>query len=213
MLDEEKYYMLTDLEKEKFAKVGSFLLAHTFLTREIYETKDKLGKINPDYRFIEKYYEMFDKYFDMFGYTLEKDDVYGIIQINNKYNHNLVRLDKFTTLLLLTLRMIYDDGRSQSAYSSNNAVYTSIGAIIQKMFDLKIITKKPTIKEMSEGFKNINRYNVISKLDKTFEDVTSNLVIMPTIIKVVSNEKINAIFAMVFDNELGTESETISEGN
>ena len=27
------------------------------------------------------------------------------------------------------------------------------------------------------------------------------------------NEKINAIFAMVFDNELGTESETIGEGN
>ena len=86
MFEEEKYYLLTDAEKEKFAKVGSYLLAHTFLTREVYEYKDKLGKINPDYRFVEKYFDLFSQYLDMFGYTLDKDDaarIYG----------NLVKLD------------------------------------------------------------------------------------------------------------------------
>ena len=209
MFEEEKYYLLTDAEKEKFAKVGSYLLAHTFLTREVYEYKDKLGKINPDYRFVEKYFDLFSQYLDMFGYTLDKDDVYGIISLNNKYSHNLVRLDKFPTLLLLTLRMIYDDGRSESAYSSNNVVYTNVGSIIQKMFEIKVIVKRPTIKEMTDSFKMISRYNVISKLDKTFDDASANIVILPTITKIVSNEKINAIFAMVFNNEEGVEEASI----
>lgn len=209
MFEEEKYYLLTDQEKEKFAKVGSYLLAHTFLTREVYEVKDKLGKINADYRFVEKYFDLFAKYLEMFGYELDKDDVYGIIALKNKYGHNIVRLDKFPTLMLLTLRMIYDDGRSESAYSSNNVVYTTVGAIIQKMFEIKVIVKKPTIKEMTDAFKMISRYNVISKLDKTYEDATANIVIMPTITRVVSNEKINAIFAMVFNSEEGVEDTTI----
>lgn len=199
MLD-EKYYLFTDNEKEKFAKVANYLLAHSFITREIYETKDRMGKINADYRFIEKYYDIFDEFLSMVGYDLDLNDIYGVISIRNRYNHNLVRFDKFTTLLMLTLRMLYDDGRSQSSSSSNNVVYTTIGNVVHKMFDLKIISKKPTLKELGEGFRNLARYNLISKLDKTYDDANATIVILPTVIEVVSNEKINAIFNMVFDD-------------
>ena len=212
MLD-EKYYLFTDNEKEKFAKVANYLLAHSFITREIYETKDRMGKINADYRFIEKYYEIFEEFLSMVGYDLDLNDIYGVISIKNRYNHNLVRFDKFTTLLMLTLRMMYDDGRSQSASSSNNVVYTTIGNVVHKMFDLKIISKKPTLKDLGEGFRNLARYNVLCKLDKTYEDANATIVILPTVIEVVSNEKINAIFNMVFDDSPVTSTEETAAEN
>ena len=49
----DTYNNLTNAEKERFAKLVNYLLNKTFVTREIFESKDKIGKIKADYRFIE----------------------------------------------------------------------------------------------------------------------------------------------------------------
>ena len=42
----DKYNTLTNSERERFAKLLNYLLNKTFVTREIFESKDRLGKIN-----------------------------------------------------------------------------------------------------------------------------------------------------------------------
>ncbi len=192
----DQYNNLSDTEKERFSKVANYLLNRTYLTRETYEAKDKIGKINADYRFVERNLESFEALLGLLGYTITKDDSDGIIMINNSYLTNLVRLDKFTTLLLITLRQIYDE--QQEKAMARNVVFISISEIIVKMIDNKFIAKKPTIKEMVEALRILIKHNIIARFDGDLESSSSLITIYPTIHKAVSNEKIETIYNNLF---------------
>ncbi|MEA4821651.1 MAG: DUF4194 domain-containing protein, partial [Erysipelotrichales bacterium] len=144
----EKYDLLTNNEKERFTKIVNYILNKTFLLRETYEEKDRIGKISADYRFFERNFEIFQDYLDIAGYSVLKDDAEGIISITNIYFTNLLRVDKFTTLFLLTLRQMYDEEKEKAP--SSNAIFVKSSDIIIKMIDNKLLTKKPTIKDMTD---------------------------------------------------------------
>lgn len=195
----DNYNNLTNGEKERFSKLTNYLLNKTFVTREIFETKDKLGKINADYRFIEKYYDLFEGYLKVMNYILKTDEVLGIIYLENDYGYNKLRLDKLTTLVLFTLRTIYDEEKEKNATSS--VVYISTASLIYKLLELKIVSKKPTMKDMVDSIRLLINQNVLTKIEGNIEDSACQLAILPTILLVVSNEKIDAIYSMVFQDE------------
>ncbi len=192
----EHYNELADIEKERFASVCAFLLSKSFLTREVYENKSKIGKINADYRFVERYLDIFEGYFKIMGYRVLNNEMFGFIYLENDYGYNRMRLDKLTTLILFTLRTIYDEEKEKNATS--NVVYLNVGSLIFKLLDINVVSKKPTIKEMSDSLRLLINHNVITKIEGSIEDSACLIAIMPTILEVVSNEKINAIYDMVF---------------
>lgn len=189
----------TDSEKERFTKLVNYLLNRTYLTRETYEAKDRIGKINADYRFVERNIETFAAFFEIAGYEINKDDGAGIISITSIYPTNLVRLDKFTTLLALTLRQAYDAAIENG--SARGVVFISISDLIVKMIDNKFITKKPTIVQMTSSLRMLIRHNVIARYDGNLEESSAIITIYQTITKVVSNEKIAIIYANLFKEE------------
>ncbi len=195
----ENYNNLTNAERERFAKLANYLLNKTFVTREIYETKDKLGKINADYRFIEKYYDLFEGYLKVMNYIIKTDETLGVIYLENDYGYNKIRLDKLTTLVLFTLRTIYDEEKEKNATS--NVVYISTASLVYKLLELKIVTKKPTMKDMIESIRLLLSQNILTKIEGNIEDSACQLAILPTILLIVSNEKIDAIYSMVFQDE------------
>lgn len=195
----EKYDLLTNNEKERFTKIVNYILNKTFLLRETYEEKDRIGKISADYRFFERNFELFQDYLDIAGYSISKDDAEGIISITNIYFTNLLRVDKFTTLFLLTLRQMYDEEKEKAP--SSNAIFVRGSDIIIRMIDNKLLTKKPAIKDMTDVLRLLIRHNVIAKFDGNIEDSNVILTIYPTILKVVSNEKITAIYDNMFKKD------------
>ena len=66
----DEYNELNNGEKERFSKLVNYLLNKTYLTREIYEGKQVIGKINADYRFIERYITLFEGYLEVIDYKL-----------------------------------------------------------------------------------------------------------------------------------------------
>jgi len=195
----ENYNNLTNAEKERFAKLVNYLLNKTFVTREIFETKDKLGKINADYRFIEKFYDLFEGYLKVINYTLKTDEVIGVIYLENEYGYNKLRLDKLTTLVLFTLRTIYDEEKERNASSS--VVYISTASLIYKLLELKVVSKKPTMKNITDSLRILVTQNILTKIEGSLDDSACQLAILPTILLIVSNEKIDAIYSMVFQDE------------
>ena len=195
----DTYNNLTNGEKERFAKLVNYLLNKTFVCREIHETRDKLGKINADYRFIEKFYDLFDGYLKVINYKLVTDEVLGVIYLENEYGYNKLRLDKLTTLVLFTLRTIYDEEKEKNATSS--VVYITTASLIYKLLELKIVAKKPTMKDIVESIRLLVNQNILTKIEGNMEDSACQLAILPTILLVVSNEKIDAIYSMVFQDE------------
>ena len=195
----DTYNTLTNSERERFAKLLNYLLNKTYVTREIFESKDRLGKINADYRFIEKYYDMFEGYLKVMNYKLSTDEVLGVIYLEKDYGYNKLRLDKLTTLVLFTLRTVYDEEKERNATSS--VVYTTTASIMYKLLELKIVTKRPTMKDIVDSIRLLVNQNILTKIEGSIDDSSCQLAILPTILLAVSNEKIDAIYSMVFQDE------------
>ena len=195
----DEYNELNNGEKERFARLVNYLLNKTYLTREIYEGKQVIGKINADYRFIERYITLFEGYLNVINYRLTIDEELGIVFISNDYGYNKMRLDKLTTLLLFTLRTIYDEEREKNA--SKGIVYISTASLVYKLLELKIVSKKPTMKDITDCIRLLVNQNILTKIEGSIEESTCQLAILPTILLAVSNEKIDAIYSMVFQNE------------
>jgi hypothetical protein len=195
----EKFEILNNQEKERFSKVTNYLLNKTFILRETFEAKDRVGKISADYRFVERNLELFNDYLVLAGYTLEKDDRYGILSVKNMYESNLLQLDKFTTLMLLSLRQIYD--QKLEGNNPSKVIFITVGEVVIHMLENKLIVKKPTIKETVEALRVLLRHNLVGKFDGNLENSNMVITLYPTILKVVSNEKISVIYKNLFNQE------------
>lgn len=202
----EKYQKLSSIDRDKFGELANELLNKNFILAYHYDNKNRVRRPNSNYNFIVRNFEIFENYFGMTHYKLERDDNYHVISLSNELGYNHQKMDKYTTLFLLTLRLMYDEAKEQAATSE--VVYTTTSQIIYKMIDLKLIDKKPTIKSTVDVLRFMASHNIITKIDKSFDDFSANLVILPTILFVISNEKINAIFQIMFKrDENGNEIE------
>jgi hypothetical protein len=195
----EKFELLNNQEKERFSKVTNYLLNKTFILRETFEAKDRVGKISADFRFVERNLELFSEYLALSGYTVEKDDRNGIISVKNAFEGNLMQVDKFTTLMLLSLRQIYD--QKLEGNNPTKVIFISVGDVVIHMLENKLLTKKPTIKETVEALRILLRHNLIGRFDGNLENSNMIITLYPTILKVVSNEKISVIYKNIFNQE------------
>lgn len=195
----EKYQKLSSIDRDKFGELANELLNKNFILAYHYDNKNRVRRPNSNYNFIVRNFEIFENYFKMTHYKLERDDNYHVISLSNELGYNHQKMDKYTTLFLLTLRLMYDEAKEQAATSE--VVYTTTSQIIYKMIDLKLIDKKPTIKSTVDVLRFMVSHNIITKIDKSLDDFSANLVILPTILFVISNEKINAIFQIMFKRD------------
>jgi hypothetical protein len=69
------------------------------------------------------------------------------------------------------------------------------------MLENKLLTKKPTIKETVESLRILLRHNLIGRFDGNLENSNMIITLYPTILKVVSNEKISVIYKNIFNQE------------
>ncbi|NLW48793.1 MAG: DUF4194 domain-containing protein [Firmicutes bacterium] len=190
----ELYEKLTNSEKEEFRRLLSSLLAHTFLIRDIYDTKENLMIVNPEYRFVERNFELFVEYLGFGGWALQKDSNYGVISLTNVYEYNRVRLDRNTTLILYTLRLIFEEEREKVAL--RNEILTTVANTVHKMITLGLIKKKPSDKDLIEALRQLDNYRVIQKIAGSWEDAESKLLILPSILFIVTNERISKLSEM-----------------
>ena len=96
-------------------------------------------------------------------------------------------LDKLTTLVLFTLRTMYDEEKERNATSS--VVYTTTASIMYKLLELKIVAKKPTMKDIVDSIRLLANQNILTKIEGSIDDSSCQLAILPTILLAVSNEK------------------------
>jgi hypothetical protein len=201
----EQYYELKNSEQEQFRQIVNYLLNSNYMLGYNYANKNKLRTPNRDYQFLIRHYDLFLLYFEVAGYELKKYDDYNVVALTNIYKENHLRLDKFTTMTLYFLRLVYDEYKEKNPNSE--VVYLTTEAIVKKMIEVGVVTKKPPVQTIVDTFRILNRYNIINRLDKSFEDFSATIVLLPTIVYVISNEKINAIHNAVFATKADEEEE------
>jgi hypothetical protein len=192
----DEYQKLSGFEKEEFRRIANHLLSHTYMVRYIYQTSEQMTVPNPDYRSASQFFSLLREYFSVSGWHLEKDDNYGIMSLINTFDHNRLRIDRFTTLFLYTCRMIYEEGRKGS--DMFHTVKTRTGDVVEKMRTLGLLSErerrggKTTQKERLEAQRTLAHYNIIQKMESSGWDHNGNeILILPAILLIVSNQGIN----------------------
>lgn len=192
---EEKFEKLNMTEQDSFKKIVNWMLAHTFLLQKNYVFDDSMKKTNPDYLFVERNFELFEEYLEYSGFRLERDSNYGVIFLSSSYEFNRVRLDKITTLMIFVLRVIYEEEREKLSLSKD--IFTSTGNLIHKMLSLGVIKKKPANSMIKDSLRMLNRFRIIEKLEGSWEDAETKLLILPTILFIVTNERISNMYRLL----------------
>lgn len=205
----KKYNELNDSERENFKRMVSYLLAKTFIVNRIYDKSQKTFITNPDYRFISRNIELFREYLELAGFKLIKDSHYDVMYIENAYGYNKKRLDKNTTIFLYGLRLLFDEEQKREKLNTDTVV--SVADIIKTLLDVGAYSKKPTDTEIKIALSNLIRFNIIQKVEGILEKPDTKIIILPSVLFVVSNEKIESLNQFIQSLKESEENEEIME--
>jgi len=206
---EEKYEALNGSEQVEFRRIINLILEKTFIVNRMYNSK-KMGFLsNPDYRFIDRNIEMFREYLEYAGFKLQRDSNYEVIYLENEYSYNKAKLDKITTIFLYVLRLIFDEDREKVKLNSDTVV--TVSDIIKTLMAIGVYNKKPTDSEIKSSLSKLMQFNIIQKIDGQLENPDTKVVILPSILFAITNEKITSLSNMI--TKLEDEAETEVEDN
>ena len=200
---EERFEKLNMTKQESFKRIVNWLLAHTYLLQGRYVFEDHMKRTNQDYLFVERNFDLFQEYLGYTGFRLDRDSNYGVISINSEYDFNRVKLDKMTTLMLYVLRLIYEEEREKLSLSSD--IFSTTGDLVHKMISLNIVKKKPSNIMIRDSLRTLNRFQVIEKIDGLWEEADTKFLILPTILFIVTNERISNMYQLIDEEESADE--------
>ena len=207
----EQYEALSSYEKGEFRRLANYLLSHTYMVRYEYQPSQQMTLPNADYQTSTRLFTVMRDYFTVTGWQLEKDDNYGIMSLINIYDHNRLRIDRFTTLFLYTCRLIYEEEREQA--SSFHTVKTDTQTVVEKMQMLGLLDKgKTTQKERVEAQRTLAHYNIIQKIDSaSWSNEGNQILILPSILSIISNQGINDMMTELEELRVEAFDETVQE--
>lgn len=206
---EERFERLGMSEQENFKRIVNYFLAHTYLLQVKYDFLDNLRSTNPDYIFVERNFELFQEYLQYSGFQLERDNNYGVICLRSHYETNRHKFDKLTTLMVYVLRLIFEEEREKLSLSKD--IFTSTGDLVHKMISLGVVNKKPADIRLRNSLRSLSRFRIIDKAEGAWENASTRLLILPTILFIISNERISNMYALL-NEEIDSEEVDITEG-
>ncbi|MCR4651242.1 MAG: DUF4194 domain-containing protein [Lachnospiraceae bacterium] len=168
-------------EKAEFSRICNRLLSSCFLCKRNETTK-------PDYYFVIKHREKFSDYLSLMGYRLEINEGYGVIQLTNPMNYNRYNLKLFESIILLILRILYDEKRRELSVSDE--VIVNVGDIHDKFLSLKIRDKMIDKTTMRNAISTLRRFQLIETLDRDLTNEDSRILIFDSILMAVRVEDI-----------------------
>ena len=195
---EEEIVKLSNQDQKQFAQVVNNLLTQSYIVREYYDSREKMIKVSNDYRFIERFYELFEDYLKYSGWTLDKDTATGVIAIKNNYDQNRLKVDRETSLVLFTLRFIYENENSKNSQQNlgvGKNIYLTTPELMKFMVEYGITMqgKKITCRGLGRCLRFMSQHNIISKVSGTFDEGNVTFYILPSIAFAVDNQKIAAM--------------------
>jgi hypothetical protein len=147
---------------------------------------------------ILRLFDTMSEYFEIIGWKMVKDDNYGVIAIHSIFDNNRLRIDRFTTLFLYTLRLVYEEERER--VNNYNNVRTDTQTIIEKMLAFGLIPSgRTTIRERLDAQRALSHYNIIQKLESSWRNEGNTLIIHPSILFMIPNDGINRMMEEIED--------------
>ena len=139
-----------------------------------------------------KYKEKFSDCFALLGYRLEINEEYGVIQLTNPQNYNRYNMKLFESILLLILRILYDEKRRELSVSDE--VIVNVGDIHDIFLSLKIRDKIIDKTTFRNAISTLKRFQIIETLDSNLTDEDARIIIFDAILMAVRVEDIKTAY-------------------
>ena len=172
-------------DKAEFTRICNRLLSSCFLCKRNETSK-------ADYYFVIKYREKFSDNLSLMGYRLEVNEGYGVIQLTNPLNYNRYNLKLFESVILLILRILYDEKRRELSVSDE--VIVNVGDIHDKFLSLKIRDKMIDKTTLRNAISIFRRFQLIETLDRDLTNEDSRILIFDSILMAVRVEDIKQAY-------------------
>ena len=191
---DEEFDKLTSGDQNLFAKVVNTLFLRTFIVREVFDAREKMIKLNPDYRYIERHYELITEYLSFSGWLLENDAINGVITLVNANDQNRIKLDRETSLILYFLRLLYEKEKNESNAESES-VYVQTNQLVRSMLEHGVVLpgKRLTNRGVCRCLRTLANRNVIVRISGSYDNGDVSFYILPSIIHAIDQNKIAAM--------------------
>ena len=200
----------TQREVDQFKSVCNQLLSRTYIVRTIY--KPDKGRIsNPDYTFLSIHYEQVHEYLALLDWDLRKDDMNGYFYVLNTDEAHRCNLDKKETAILLAIRMIYEENQERLGLEQD-AICTVRDLLEKVVTDYAILPAKPNMEEVKRALARLENHSIIQRIDGKFNKSNCKFAILPTVLSVVSADKLNMIVSALRKEENDEEIDEDSAG-
>lgn len=174
-------------DRDEFRRVCNKLMSICFIVRRNEATKS-------DFYFIQRWKTVFERYLDVLGYTLEINEEYGVIQLVNRENYNHWNLRLNDSIILLILRILYDEKKRELSLTD---VVVNLGDIQEKYISLKIREKQIDKTTMNNALRLFKRFNLVELLDRDLMQEESRVIIYDSILMAVRVEDIKRVNDMI----------------
>lgn len=172
-------------DKENFRRICNRLLSCCFLCKSNASNKS-------DYYFVLKYRSEFKTYLEVLGYRLEINEELGVIQLTNDYNYNRLNLKLYESVILLILRILYDEKKRELSVSDE--VIVNLGDIQDKYLSLQIREKMIDKTTMRNALSMLRRFQIIETLDRDLGNEESRILIYDSILMAVRIDDIRKAY-------------------
>ena len=206
---QEDFEKLNMTDRERFRQLTNYLLAHTYLLSRTMNFEEGTRPVNEDYIFVERNLDLFQDYLSYAGFRLTVDNNYGVIALSSGFEGSRVHFDKFTTLMIYCLRLIYEEEREKITLTDTVIVTTS--DIVNKMMTVGAIKKKPADRQLRDALRTIGRFHLVLKDSGAWERADTRYAIMPSLLFIISNERIRNLSSLVKDSPDDSEGDDTDE--
>ena len=172
-------------DKDEFTRIGNRLLSQCFVCKKNETTR-------ADYYFIMKYKEKFSAYLSVLGYRLDINEEYGVVQLANTQNYNRYNMKLFESIILLILRILYDEKKRELSISDE--VIINMGDIHEKFMSLKIRDKMIDKTTLRNAISTMRRFQLVEPLDRDLSNEDARLIIYDSILMAVRVEDIRDVY-------------------
>ena len=123
---------------------------------------------------------------------MEINEEYGVVQLTNPQNYNRYNMKLFESIILLILRILYDEKKRELSVSDE--VIINMGDIHEKFLTLKIRDKMMDKTTLRNAISTMRRFQLVEALDKELSNQDSRLIIYDSILMAVRVEDIRQAY-------------------
>lgn len=175
-------------ETDDFRAAARGLLERQFLLLERPRDRDL-------YRLVANHFDYFTDLLDALGWTLHRDDTFGLIGLLPTETEGFARLRLVDSLMLLCLRLLYEEGMERFE-AREGSVYTQSETLLGR-YEALLGRKRPVLSDYREILVRLRRHSLVETGDDG-EDGLPALRILPTI-RLVTGERVQERLAAFLD--------------